>query len=201
VLQPNFRGSGGYGLAFAEAGYRQWARRMQDDVTDAVNDLVKRGLVDPDRIAIYGASYGGYAALVGAIQTPDLYKAAVSLAGVSDLDQFMAYVRREDGDDSATYQYWVKAIGDPKRDKESINAISPAVRASEIRIPVLLMHGTGDEIVPPKQSEEMKKALEKAGKPVKYIKFEGQPHSSWDTEEEIRQIEAAIEFLKPVLKK
>jgi dipeptidyl aminopeptidase/acylaminoacyl peptidase len=201
VLQPNFRGSGGYGLAFAEAGYRQWARRMQDDVTDAVNDLVKRGLADPDRIAIYGASYGGYAALIGAIQTPDLYRAAVSLAGVSDLDQFMAYVRREDGDDSATYQYWVKAIGDPKRDKESINAISPAVRASEIRIPVLLMHGSGDEIVPPKQSEEMKKALEKAGKPVTYIKFEGQPHSSWDTEEEIRQIEAAIEFLRPVLKK
>jgi dipeptidyl aminopeptidase/acylaminoacyl peptidase len=199
VLQPNFRGSGGYGHAFAEAGHRQWARRMQDDVTDAVNDLVKRGLADPERIAIYGASYGGYAALIGAIVTPDLYRAAVSLAGVSDLDRFMAYVRREDGDDSAPYRYWLKSIGDPKQDKPAIDAVSPRLRAGEIRIPVLLMHGTADEIVPPKQSEEMKKALEKAGKSVKYIEFEGQPHGGWDTKDGIRQIEEAIAFLKPVL--
>ena len=113
----------------------------------------------------------------------------------------MAYVRREDGDDSAPYQYWLKSIGDPKQEQAAIDAISPQLRASEIRIPVLLMHGTADEIVPPKQSEEMRKALEKAGKSVKYIEFEGQSHSGWDTEDEIRQIEEAIAFLKPVLQK
>jgi len=198
VLQPNFRGSGGYGRAFAEAGYRQWAGRMQDDVTDAVNDLIEREIADPKRIAIYGASYGGYAALMGAIVTPDLYQAAVSLAGVSDLNQLISYVRKEDGDDAATYQYWLKSIGNPKLDKAAIDAVSPRLRASEFTIPVLLMHGTADRIVPPKQSEDMKKALEKAGKSVKYIAFNGEPHSGWNTDNEIKQIEEAIAFLKSV---
>lgn len=201
VLQPNFRGSSGYGQAFAEAGYRQWARRMQDDVTDAVNDLVKREIVDPKRIAIFGASYGGYAALMGAILTPDLYQAAASLAGVSDLGQLMSYVRKEDGDDAATYQYWLKSIGDPKLDKAEIDAVSPRMRASEFKVPVLLMHGTADEIVPPRQSEVMRKELEKAGKTVKYVTFDGEPHSGWDTDNQIKQIEEIIAFLKPVLQK
>ena len=200
VLQPNFRGSSGYGQRFAEAGYRQWAKRMQDDVTDAVNDLVRRGVADPERIAIYGASYGGYAALMGAVVTPGLYKAAVSLAGVSDLRELISYVRREDGDDAETYRYWLKSIGDPKADKEAIDAVSPRHRAAEINIPVLLMHGTEDGIVPDRQSELMQKALEKAGKSVRYLPFPGEPHSRWSTKSEIRQIEEAIAFLKPVLK-
>lgn len=199
VLQPNFRGSSGFGQRFAEAGYRQWSRRMQDDVTDAVNDLVKRGVADPGRIAIYGASYGGYAALMGAVVTPGLYKAAVSLAGVGDLRELIAYVRKEDGDDAETYRYWVKSIGDPKEEKEAIDALSPRYRAAEINIPVLLMHGTEDGIVPDKQSELMQKALEKAGKSVRYLPFPGEPHSRWSTKNEIRQIEEAIAFLKPVL--
>lgn len=199
VLQPNFRGSSGYGQRFAEAGYRQWAKRMQDDVTDAVNDLVKRGVADPERIVIYGASYGGYAALMGAVVTPGLYKAAVSLAGVSDLRELISYVRKEDGDDAETYRYWLKSIGDPKQEKEAIDALSPRHRADEIDIPVLLMHGTEDGIVPDKQSELMQKALEKAGKRVRYLPFPGEPHSRWSTANEIRQIEEAIAFLKPFL--
>jgi len=83
----------------------------------------------------------------------------------------MTFVRREDGEDSVTYQYWLKSIGDPKLDRAALEAASPALRAGEIRIPVLLMHGTQDEIVPPEQSKEMKEALEKAGKPVKYLEF------------------------------
>lgn len=199
VLQPNFRGSAGYGKAFAEAGYRQWARRMQDDVTDAVNDLVTRKVADGRRIAIYGASYGGYAALMGAIVTPGLYRAAVSVAGVSDLAEMMSFVRREDGSDSVTYQYWLKSIGDPKQDRAAIDAVSPRLRAREIGIPVLLMHGTADETVPAAQSGEMKKALEAAGKSVRYVEFKGEPHSDWSRDSEIRQIEEAIAFLKPFL--
>ncbi len=199
VLQPNFRGSSGYGQAFTEAGHRQWSKRMQDDVTDAVGDLVRRGIADPGRIAIYGASYGGYAALMGAIVTPKLYRAAVSLAGVTDLREFISYVRSEDGSDAESYLYWLKAIGDPKVDQAAIEAISPRHRAHEINIPVLLMHGTADEIVPDKQSEIMKKALEKAGKSVRYIEFKGEAHSDWSTKNEIKQIEEAIAFLKPLL--
>jgi dipeptidyl aminopeptidase/acylaminoacyl peptidase len=199
VLQPNFRGSGGYGKAFAEAGHREWARRMQDDVTDATLDLVARGVADPKRIAIYGASYGGYAALMGAIVTPDLYRAAISLAGIGNLAEMMAYVRHEDGEDAATYQYWLKSIGNPKLDRAALDAASPALRAGEIRVPILLLHGELDEIVPPEQSRDMKKALEKAGKSVKYIEFAGQRHQRWDTDEEVRQIEESIAFLRPIL--
>ena len=199
VLQPNFRGSDGYGKAFAESGHRQWARRMQDDVTDAVLDLVARGIADPKRIAIYGGSYGGYAALMGAIVTPDLYRAAISRAGPGNLVEMLNFVRLEDGPDSATYQFWLKSIGDPKLDKAAIEAASPELRAGEITVPVLLMHGTEDGIVPVRQSERMKKALEKAGKRVQYIEFEGQPHSGWRNVDEIRQIEEAIAFLKPIL--
>lgn len=199
VLQPNFRGSGGYGKAFAEAGHREWARRMQDDVTDATADLVARGVADPKRIAIYGASYGGYAALMGTIVTPELYRAAISLAGVGNLAEMMAYVRHEDGEDAATYQYWLKSIGNPKLDRVALDAASPAMRAGEVRVPILLMHGEFDEIVPPEQSRDMRKALEKAGKTVRYIEFAGQGHRRWDTDEEIRQIEESIAFLKPLL--
>ncbi len=199
VLQPNFRGSDGYGLAFAEAGHRQWAKRMQDDVTDAVLDLVERGVADRKRIAIYGVSYGGYAALMGTIATPDLYRAAVSRAGPANLGEMLDFERREDGPDSATYQYWVKSIGDPKLDKAAIEAASPELRAGEITVPVLLMHGTEDGIVPVRQSVVMKKALEKAGKRVTYIEFEGQSHGGWRTEDEIGHIDETISFLKPML--
>lgn len=199
VLQPNFRGSSGYGRKFAEAGHRQWAMRMQDDLTDAVEDLVKRGVADPERIAVYGASYGGYAALMGAVLTPERYRAVVSLAGVSDLRGMIGHVRREDGEDASTYQYWLKSIGDPKADREALDRISPLHRAAEIGIPVLLMHGSADEVVPVAQSRELKKALEKAGKPVRYVEFQDAPHGEWNTPDEIRQIEEAIAFLKPFL--
>ncbi|MBX3704083.1 MAG: S9 family peptidase [Steroidobacteraceae bacterium] len=199
VLQPNFRGSSGYGRRFAEAGHRQWAIRMQDDLTDALDDLVKRGIADPGRVAIYGASYGGYAALMGAILTPERYRGAVSLAGVSDLRGMIAHVRREDGEDSMTYRYWLKSIGDPKADRAALDAASPLHRASEVGIPVLLMHGSADEVVPVAQSRQLKKVLEKAGKRVTYVEFPNAPHGEWNTKDEIRQIEEAIAFLRPLL--
>jgi dipeptidyl aminopeptidase/acylaminoacyl peptidase len=172
---------------------------MQEDVTDAVQDLVKRGVADARRVAIYGASYGGYAALMGAVSTPELFCAAVSLAAPSDLTGMMAYVKHEDGEDSENYRYWLRSIGDPKADRATLEAASPQRRAGEIRIPVLLLHGAEDEIVPPSQSRDMKKALEKAGKRVKYVEYPGQPHSGWDTDAEARQLNESIAFLKPLL--
>ncbi len=200
VLQPNFRGSSGYGRAFAEAGHHQWARLMQDDVTDAVIDLIKRGVADPKRIAIYGSSYGGYAALMGAVVTPDLYRGAVSLSGLSDLREFLAFVRAEDGAESETYRAWIENIGDPQGGKVAIDAVSPRYRAAEIRIPILLMHGTADGIVPARQSEWMKEALEKTGKSVQYMSFAGEGHRGWSTANQVREIEQAIAFLVPLLR-
>ena len=196
VMQPNFRGSSGYGRKFAEAGHRQWSKRMQDDVTDAVNDLVQHGIADRQHIVIYGASYGGYAALMGAVLTPDLYRAAASLAAVSDLDAFLKYTRRKGGGDTAQYEHWVKLIGDPETDAAAISAASPRLRAKEIRIPILLMHGTADEVVPIGQARIMKEALDAAGKSVRLLTFDGEDHSDWYPENWRRQAEEVIAFFR-----
>lgn len=199
VVQPNFRGSGGYGKAFAQAGHRQWSARMQDDMTDAVNDLIGKGIADRARIVIYGASYGGYAALAGAIVTPDLYQAAVSQSGVSDLIEMLAWQRNEDGADSESYAYWVDLIGDPKKDAAPLRAASPRLRAAEVRIPVLLIHGARDGIVPIEQSQMMERALEKSGKKVRMITYNSEDHRGWSYENEVRALHEIIAFFRPHL--
>lgn len=179
VLQPNFRGSGGYGRAFAEQGRRQWADRMQDDVEDAVAHVVACGKADPTRLAIFGASYGGYAALMGAVRKPSMYKAVVSIAGDADLIESLAFSRREDGPDSPAYAYWCGSMGDPAKDAELLARASPARRASEITAPVLLIHGAEDTIVDPRQSRLMAKALRAAGKTYELVEIKGEGHRNW----------------------
>lgn len=182
VLQPNFRGSGGYGKAFAELGKRQWADRMQDDVEDAVAHVVACGKADPARLAIFGASYGGYAALMGAVRKPSMYKAVVSVAGDADLIESLAFSRREDGADSPAYAYWCGSMGDPAKDAELLARASPARRAAEIQAPVLLIHGAEDTIVDPKQSRLMAKALKAAGKTCELVELKGEGHRNWSDE-------------------
>ncbi|HEY0650979.1 MAG TPA: alpha/beta fold hydrolase [Phenylobacterium sp.] len=179
VLQPNFRGSGGYGKAFAELGKRQWADRMQDDVEDAVAHVVACGKADPARLAIFGASYGGYAALMGAVRKPGMYKAVVSVAGDADLIESLAFSRREDGADSPAYAYWCGSMGDPAKDADLLARASPARRAAEITAPVLLIHGAEDTIVDPKQSRLMAKALKAAGKTCELVELKGEGHRNW----------------------
>ncbi|WP_157223727.1 alpha/beta hydrolase family protein [Caulobacter sp. AP07] len=180
VLQVNFRGSGGYGRAFADAGRKRWGVEMQNDVEDALAAVLATGKVDPNRVAICGASYGGYAALMGAVKTPAAYKAVVAIAGVTHLDDFVANARREDGPDSPVYEYWVKTIGDPVADKALLASNSPALRAREIQAPVLLIHGNRDGIVPVEQSQTMSKALKNARRPVKYVELKWVGHRDWD---------------------
>lgn len=183
VFQPNFRGSGGYGQAYAHKGHRQWGRLMQDDITDGVKDLIKDGTADPNRICIVGASYGGYAALAGGAFTPELYKCVVSIAGVSDIPQIMHDEKSADGADSESYKYWMKWLGDPQANLDEMKAFSPALNASKFQAPVLLMHGLSDLTVLPNQSIRMERALKAAGKQVQYIEFPNQGHPYFEGKE------------------
>ena len=174
VLQPQFRGSTGYGNAHRLAGYGQWGGLMQDDVTDGVRHLTGTGLADPNRVCIMGASYGGYAALAGATFTPDIYACAVSVSGVSDLPAMIGEEKTRGGDESDALAYWRDHIGsahDPK-----VAAASPARSAPKVRAPILLIYGTDDTVVPPQQTLGMAKALQAAGKPYEIVELPAEDH-------------------------
>ena len=176
VLQPNFRGSDGYGKKFEEEGYGEWGRKMQNDLTDGVMKLIADGISDPKRICIFGGSYGGYAALAGATLTPDLYSCAASWAGVSDLKEFLDTREKEYGKYSSMIESWEHFIGDAWSDSSKLKASSPARLADRVNCPILLMHGTDDTTVRINQSELMRDALQRAGKKFTYVPFEGETH-------------------------
>lgn len=176
VLQPNFRGSSGFGDEFEEAGHGQWGRKMQDDVSDGLADMVAKGAVNPKRVCIVGWSYGGYAALAGGALTPELYACVVSVAGVSDLRDMLEWEYDRLGEKNPGYRYWVNVIGDLSKDGAAIDAVSPARLASRFRAPVLLIHGNDDTTVPASQSSRMNDALKGAGKKVTFQRILGDDH-------------------------
>lgn len=197
VFQPQFRGSGGFGRAFADAGRRQWGQRMQNDVTDGVRHLTSSGRVDAQRICIVGISYGGYAALAGAALTPDLYRCAASIAGVSDLPQMLRWERGESGGRSITLDYWRRSIGDPDADRDMLDRMSPSLQTANIRAPILLIHGAEDDIVPVEQSAAMHAALQRAGRSTRFVNVPEARHpwADWDAEDRalaFREIEAFL---------
>lgn len=196
VFQPNFRGSDGFGRTYAESGRGEWGRRMQDDITDGVRLLIEQGTVDSQRVCIVGASYGGYAALAGVTLTPDLYRCAVSIAGVADLADFLRARRMKHGAESELYAYWVKQIGDPDRDSQRIAAVSPSNLVHQIKAPVLLIHGYDDTIVPYTQSRDMKKLLDRSGRKTQLIILEDEGHSDWSEENERRALTAVDAFVR-----
>lgn len=172
VLQPNFRGSGGYGRSFAEQGWKRWGDRMQHDVEDAVAHAVSAKGLDAARVGIMGTSYGGYAALMGAVLRPDLYKAAVGICGVYDLPDILEWEKRLDDTPGAQIvEFWTKRIGDPRADAAMLEAASPRRRAAEVACPVLLVHGAEDGVVPVAQSHRMRDALRAARRPVEYVEI------------------------------
>jgi len=192
VLQPNFRGSSGYGHEFSSAGNRNWAGRMSDDVADAYQAIARTGLVDPRRSCIVGWSYGGYAALAAAMRQEPQYQCAVSIAGIADLPAFLAY-KREQGQDA--YEYWVTNMGDPEHDEAALAAASPARQASRISIPVMLIHGTNDDVVPIDQSERMEAALIEAGKPVRFHLMLEAGHNITNDDRLRRALDRVTDFL------
>ena len=184
VLQPNFRGSSGHGAAFTVAGYGEWGRKMQDDLTDGVNVMIRDKFADPERVCIVGASYGGYAALAGGAFTPDLYKCVVAIAPVADLPKMLADERRDMGRNHWVLDYWSENIGDPKTNKDLLKEVSPANHAEAFQAPVLLIHGDDDTVVPISQSRVMERALKKANKPVSFVRLKGEDH--WMSQAETR---------------
>jgi dipeptidyl aminopeptidase/acylaminoacyl peptidase len=191
VLQPNFRGSTGYGKDFLAKGFGQWGTGMQDDLVDGLQWLVRDGTVDPARVCIMGASFGGYSALMGAIRNPQPYRCAISFAGVTDLDDILSY----DANRLLPARYWRfrdQVEGDNKAD---LGDISPVNHAADVSIPVLLIHGTQDYTVPYRQARSMVKALTKAKKPFEYIELKGVGHGFDNDADHTRFLAAVDAFL------
>jgi acetyl esterase/lipase len=195
VFQANFRGSNGFGDSFVRAGHGEWGRKMQDDLTDGIDYLVKQELVDPARICIVGASYGGYAALAGAAFTPDLYKCAVSIAGIGDIPEMLKFDKKRFGEESATYDYVKSQVGDPEKEAERLLAISPIRHVQAIKAPILLVHGVDDGVVDFEQSVAMKRALDKSGRPTELIRLKDEGHSYWSWDNEKLVLNAIDAFL------
>jgi dipeptidyl aminopeptidase/acylaminoacyl peptidase len=193
ILQPQFRGSTGLGSAHAKAGERQWGRIMQDDVTDGVKAMIERGVADPRRICIVGASYGGYSALAGAAFTPELYACAASINGVSDLPMILGYQKLTYGAESNALNDWIAHIGDAN-DPEVI-AKSPARAVNDVRAPILLLHGSNDSVVPVVQAHVMLKALQAKGKPVKFVELPAEDHWLSSSESRLRVLTELETFL------
>jgi dipeptidyl aminopeptidase/acylaminoacyl peptidase len=197
VFQPNFRGSSGYGIQFRNAGMGEWGRKMQTDISDGVADLAKRGIVDPKRACIVGASYGGYAALAGVTVQQGLYRCAVSVAGVADLSDMLVYERKSsDGPLSSSVRYWRAFMGASSSSDSRLTPITPASLAKQADAPVLLIHGNKDTIVPIDQSETMESALKRAGKPVELVTMDNEDH--WLSREETRivMLKSAVAFVE-----
>lgn len=183
VFQPNFRGSTGYGDAYWRSGYRQWGRAMQDDIIDGVNILIDGKVADKTKICIMGASYGGYAALMGVAKNPEIFCSAISISGISDLNKLMIqkgnYLNRA-------------LIGDDSSERKES---SPITYAENMNRPILLAHGTEDETVHFKQSEDMYEALERADKDVTFLKLQDETHKLENINNRILLFEAIERFL------
>ncbi|MBP7815328.1 MAG: S9 family peptidase [Phenylobacterium sp.] len=197
VLQPNFRGSSGYGQAFTAAGYGEWGRKMQTDLSDGVKHLAGQGVIDPRRVCIVGASYGGYAALAGVALEPEVYRCAVSLAGLSDLHKMLVWLRsRMGGERNETTRYWRRFMGIEGRDESGLDAFSPALQVTKIKAPVLLIHGKDDLVVPFEQSQLMADALTAAGKPVELVTLAAEDHWLSRGATRTQMLQATVTFLE-----
>jgi dipeptidyl aminopeptidase/acylaminoacyl peptidase len=203
VLQPQFRGSSGFGQAFAMAGYRQWGGLMQDDVTDGVRAMIDQKVADPQRVCIVGFSYGGYASLAGAAFTPDLYACAISVNGISDLrsmlNETVPQSRPGVWKYSASMSEWTERIGAPN--DPALDRKSPIHSVASIKAPILIIYGSSDSVVPNAQSLKMEQALRSAGKQVALVKLVDEDHALSHTETRVQMLKAFEDFLHYNLQK
>ncbi len=191
-LQVNFRGSTGYGKAFVNAGDKEWAGKMHDDLVDAIGWAVEQGYANPEKVAIYGSSYGGYAALVGATFTPDVFCCAVDICGISNLVT----------DIKSIPPYWSTSlamfhmrVGNPDTEAEFLKLRSPLFKVDNIKIPILIVQGANDPRVKQSESEQIVEAMKKKGLDYEYILFEDEGHGFAKPENRLEFFAAAEKFL------
>jgi dipeptidyl aminopeptidase/acylaminoacyl peptidase len=197
VLQPQFRGSSGFGTKFRDAGHGEWGRKMQSDLSDGVRDLVAKGTVDAGRVCIAGASYGGYAAMAGVTVDQGVYRCASAVAGVSDLRRMLVWETRDTGGaQNATLRYWQRFMGAKNANDDSIDPWSPARLAAKVSVPLQLIHGKDDTVVPIEQSRLMREAMQAAGKTVEWLELAGEDHWLSRPATRIAMLEAQIAFLE-----
>ncbi len=193
VLQMNYRGSTGYGREFWEASFKQWGLKMQDDITDGVQYLINEGIADPEKVAIYGGSYGGYATLAGLTFTPDLYACGVDYVGVSNLFTFMQTIP----------PYWkpmldmmYEMVGNPEEMKQQFEDTSPALQAHKIKAPLLIAQGAKDPRVNQAESDQIVEAMKKRDIEVDYLVKENEGHGFRNEENRFEFYEEMEKFLK-----
>ena len=193
VFQMNFRGSTGYGREFWEISFKEWGKSMQDDITDGVQWLISEGIADPERIAIYGASYGGYATLAGLAFTPDLYACGVDYVGVSSLFTFMESIP----------PYWelyrtmlYEMVGHPEKDKDLLASSSPLLHIDKIKAPLFIAQGANDPRVVKSESDQIVQALRNAGIDVPYMVKDDEGHGFYNEENQFDFYREMEKFLK-----
>jgi dipeptidyl aminopeptidase/acylaminoacyl peptidase len=192
VFQPNFRGSTGYGKEFWQASFKEWGGKMQDDITDGVEWLIDEGIADPERIGIYGGSYGGYATLAGLTFTPELYTCGVDYVGVSNIFTWL----------EAFPPYWkpflemvYEMVGNPETDKELLEAVSPFFHVDKIQVPLLVAQGANDPRVKQEESDQLVEALTSRGIDVPYLVKEDEGHGFGNEENRFDFYRAMEDFL------
>lgn len=176
VLQPDFRGTRGYGKRHFESSFKQWGYTMQDDITDGVEWAIAQGIADKNRVCLVGSSYGGYATLWGLMKTPDLYRCGVAFAALTDIAFYFDF-NRWDWGRAVWADYGARTlIGDPTADAERLQKVSPVAQAERLKAPVLLVHGGFDQRVPIKSANALRAALDKYNKKYEWVEYPDEGH-------------------------
>lgn len=194
VLRVNFRGSSGFGRAFTEAGFGQWGRKMQSDLSDGVRMLAAQGTIDPARVCIVGASYGGYAALAGVTLERGVYRCAASVAGVADLRRMVSWSRMQNG--LTAQRYWVRFMGAEDPRDPVLRELSPSEKVAGVSTPILLVHGRDDTVVPLEQTTIMERALKDAGNSAEVVVMPGEDHWLSRGDTRLQMLSTVVSFLE-----
>lgn len=199
VIEPEFRGSSGYGWKLFRAGWQQWGRTMQDDLLDALDWAAQSKLVDRQRACIMGASYGGYAALMGPIRHPDAWRCAISFAGVTDIETMFTEQTSDMSEEARRYGM-KRLVGDPKEEAQRWQEVSPVAQVGRIKVPVLLAHGQFDRRVPPAHADDFVSAAKRAGVKIDYVKYDRDGHGWHYAEDHADFLKRVEAFLAKSLK-